>query len=540
MEWTFLTLKILITDILASGKGLKTFTRDFIGAGPRTVAGILKSFDIKSRIVLLGDINKIKMKEYYALMISGMSMDFLACQDLIKAWRKATSYRKPIILGGPITSGSEAFLKRLDFDVAVLGEGELVLSDLVKQEVLYDFQEKKDALGKIDGITWREGENLWSNPISTYLNKETFNKYQPSTTHVKDYPNHFIARVYVECVRGCSNYNRTKFELKDGRKCANCTICEEKPNDRMECPKDIPPGCGYCSVPSVYGPSKSKTQENILQDVQGLIAEGVRKIVLGGPDFLDYDRESLSNSKWLMDPVNPGVNVDSIRNLLKELHSIKEIKNKKVYISIENIKPHLFTEDVANIIAKYLPNTYMSIGCETGSSTLARSIGRPSLPKNAINAVKLAKKHGIKVHGYFIHNLPGQDASSARETLDMMNNLQQIGVEKITLYKFKPLPGSAFEKFKSLETKHSKILKKRAIKINLEQKAKYINKKVDLLVLEQHFKDPTIGMGVFLTEGPTVLIPEAGNLIGKEVRVKITDVISDKLLKGTLLSTKKK
>ena len=540
MEWTFLTLKILITDILASGKGLKTFTRDFIGAGPRTVAGILNSFNIESKITLLDDIKSTKMNNYDVLMISGMSMDFIACQNLVKAWRRTGTGKKPVILGGPITSGSLKFLKRLDFDIAVMGEGELVISNMVKYEILYDFMDKKSALEKIEGITWKDVQELKTNPSKSYLDKATFNKFRPSTTHVRDYPNYFIARVYVECVRGCSNFNRTKLQLLDGRKCSNCTICEEKPNDRMECPQNIPPGCGYCSVPSVYGPSKSKTKDNIIQDVQGLIREGVRKIVLGGPDFLDYERESLSDSKWLMDPKHPGVNVEEIENLLTDIHLIEEVKKEKVFVSIENIKPHLFSEEVASIIAKNLPNTYMSIGCETGSASLAKSIGRPSLPSDAINAVKLAKKHGIKVHCYFIHNLPGQDEAAARETREMMNKLQEIGLEKITLYKFKPLPGAALENHKSLETRHSKMLKKAAIKINYKLKKAYMNKEVRLLISEQHFKDPTIGMGVFLTEGPTVLVPDAGNLIGKEVKVKITDVISDKLIKGSLVSNKKK
>jgi len=540
MEWTFLTLKILITDILASGRGLKTFTRDFIGAGPRTVAGILHSLKINSKITLLDKIKDINLIEFDVLMISGMSMDFQACSDLIKTWRKTSNEKKPVILGGPITSGSQKFLKRLDFDLAVVGEGELVISDLVKNDILHDFMDKKSNLAKIKGISWKVGQEIKNNPSIAYLDKETFNKFRPSTTHIRDYPNYFIARVYVECVRGCSNFNRTKFELLDGRKCSNCTICEENPNDRMECPQDIPPGCGYCSVPSVYGPSKSKTIDNIVQDVQGLIREGVRKIVLGGPDFLDYERESLSNSKWLMNPTDPKINVDAIENLLTSIHSIEEVRKEKVFVSIENIKPHLFSEAAASIIAKNLPNTYMSIGCETGSPSLARSIGRPSLPKDAINAVKLAKKHGIKVHCYFIHNLPGQDDVAARETREMMKNLQEIGVEKITLYKFKPLPGSAFENHRSLETKYSKKLKKAAIKINYHLKEAYLNKKVKLFISEQHFKDPTIGMGVFLTEGPTVLVPNAGNLIGKEVDVKIIDVISDKLLKGSIISNKKK
>ncbi|MHA1784197.1 MAG: B12-binding domain-containing radical SAM protein [Candidatus Helarchaeota archaeon] len=526
----------MISDILAAGKGRKIFSRDFIGAGPRTISGILKDNDISSRIYLFNNSTKKNMRNYDVLMISGMSMDYQACKIITKFWRAIKNRNKnPIIIGGPIATGSTQFLQTLDFDVAVIGEGEKALIDILNKNILEDFENERHYLKKIDGISFKIDQKLYSNPITSYINKKAFNQFIPSAKHVTCYPNYFIARVYVECVRGCSNFNRTTFRLPNGNKCANCNICEENPNDRMNCPHNIPPGCGYCSVPSVYGPSRSKTKENLLLDINNLVREGVRKIILGGPDFLDYQREALVDSEWLMNPNSPPPNVEAIRELLTAIHEIPEINQKKVFVAIENIKPNLFSEELASIIAKYLPNTWLSIGCETGSPRLARAIGRPSTPRDALNAVKIAKKHGIKVHTYFIHNLPGQDEIAVHKTRDLMMKFQKIGIEKVTIYKFKPLPSTAFENFRSKETRFSKKLKKLAIKMNYEQKKKLLGKVVRLFILERHFQDPSIGIGVFLTEGPTVLVFNAGNLIGKEVDVKINEVISDKLVGGSLI-----
>ena len=531
-----LDLNVLILDILATGKGFKAFTRDFIGAGPRTVAGILKKGGVKSHISLFNEDISKKMQDYDILMISAMSMDAEACKSLIKKWRNGKNREEyPVVLGGPIASGSRRFLKNIDFDLAIIGEGELIINKLIKKKILLNFQSNKKKLNQIDGVFFKSPNSLKINPIVSYLDKKTFNEFLPSTSHVKCYPNFHIARVYVECVRGCSNFNRTKMTLLNGRKCNNCRICEEHPNDRLNCPENIPPGCGFCSVPSVYGPSKSKLKENIVSDIIGLVREGVRKIILGGPDFLDYERESLTDFEMLMDPAVPGANVDAIEDLLSEIHSIPEISNNKVYVAIENIKPNLFSEELAKIIARYLPNTYFSVGCETGSLKLAKSIGRPSIPQDALNAVKIAKKYGIKVHAYFIHNLPGQDKDAAFKTRDLMLKLQKNNIDKITIYKFKPLPSSAFQDFSSKESKYSKMLKKLAIKINRKQKEKYLGKKFTIFILEQHFTDPTIGIGVFLSEGPTVMVPKAGHLVGKEVTVLINRVVSDKMLEGSII-----
>ena len=147
----FLDLKILISDILAAGKGLKAFTRDFIGAGPRTVAGILKNRGIESKISLFNDANSKKMEEFDILMISAMSMDAQACKTVIKKWRSVKKgVNKPVILGGPIASGSERFLRKIDFDLALIGEGELIINELINNNILADFQYNHDKLNIID------------------------------------------------------------------------------------------------------------------------------------------------------------------------------------------------------------------------------------------------------------------------------------------------------------------------------------------------------------------------------------------------------
>ena len=44
-------MKPLIVDALASGKGSRLVTRDVIGAGQRTIAGIIESEGIETKIV---------------------------------------------------------------------------------------------------------------------------------------------------------------------------------------------------------------------------------------------------------------------------------------------------------------------------------------------------------------------------------------------------------------------------------------------------------------------------------------------------------
>jgi len=116
-----------------------------------------------------------------------------------------------------------------------------------------------------------------------------------------------------------------------------------------------------------------------------------------------------------------------------------------VYVSIENVKPRLFDDEAASIIAEHLPKSTIHLGCETGSEEHSFELGRPSSPSQALEATKTAVKHGLRPHVYFIHGLPGQTDETARKTIEIMNEMVRSGAEKITLYRFKPLPLSAFQ-----------------------------------------------------------------------------------------------
>jgi hypothetical protein len=83
-------VKPLIVDALASGKGVKHSTQDVIGAGPRTLAGVLESIGFKP-VIMPVDVfldARTDVEYYDILLISGMSSDFSAVQRGVRRWRK--------------------------------------------------------------------------------------------------------------------------------------------------------------------------------------------------------------------------------------------------------------------------------------------------------------------------------------------------------------------------------------------------------------------------------------------------------------------
>jgi len=537
-------LNVIIVDALGAGKGYRKFSRDVIGAGPRSIAGILEQSGLDCKIVLAEHFLTSKkdfVNNFDMLFISGMTMDLPCITKVVSRWRKVKATDKPpVIVGGPVASDPYTLISKTRCSIAVIGEGEETLIDLLKNGLTDGIVPEPSTLKNIKGIAWLNENKISVNPLRPILPKEKLKAFFPSVERIRDYPSFWACRVYVECVRGCSNFYRTKIQLPDGRKCTDCGNCfSGSLSQRYFCPQNIPPGCGYCSVPSLFGPSRSRYCEDIVREIKLLINRGVRRIVLGASDFLDYQRDELVYPEPLTDPRHPPPNYKAIERLLSKISYISEVASGEVYVSVENVKPNLFDEKAAKIISEHLPRSTIHIGCETGSEIHCKLIGRPSTPREVLNAVKIARKYGLRPYVYLIHGLPGQSKGTVNATLDIVHKMKNY-VEKITIYRFKPLPFSAFGDFPTplpaIKDSLSKKIVNEVEKVNREMKYKLVGKIFNVIIAEPFRKRKNDGVGYVISEGPVVIVKNAGGKIGRKLKVKVNRVISDRLVEAEEIS----
>ena len=234
-------MKPLIVDTLASGKGTRLTTLDVIGAGPRTVAGVLEKHGMDPIITPVERFlkGKIEVQNYDVILISGMTSDIPAMGKTIRKWRKEN--KGSVIIGGPASSEPERVLKKIGADIVITGEGEKTLSELIELGAL---QGSTEGLDKVLGISYRVKKRVTINPMRPVQSREIFKEYQASTDTIKGYGLYKSARVYIEAVRGCSNYHRARIGPM-GDSCMFCEQCTESGlKERYDCPVGIPPGCG--------------------------------------------------------------------------------------------------------------------------------------------------------------------------------------------------------------------------------------------------------------------------------------------------------
>lgn len=529
--------KILVLDANARGKGIRYATLDVIGIGPRIIVSILKSFGFYVQLEPYEKIthNKSILNEFDVLAISFMVSDFPAVRKIINIWRSMNNGL--VVLGGPGTLDTNR-LSTLNFDIAFKGEAEITLLKILKEykslNEFYLAQIKNP--NTINGLALKIGDKLIDGGISPWTPKEVINNIMPDIESIRNYPFYWASRIYVETVRGCSNFYRPQAISEF---CRVCNICRSGDlGARIKCPSNIPPGCGYCNVPMIHGFPRSRDPYKIVSEVEALLKLGATRIVLSAPDFLDYGRELLVNGP-LTDPCYPPPNIDMIEHLLQMITKIPKIMKGEATVSIENVKACLIDEYVAEILGKYLRDTAIYIGLESCSDKLLELIGRPSKCRDTLRAIELLSKYGLRPYVYLMYGIPLETREDIDITIKMLDDPIFSYVERIVLYKFRPLPYTPLEKILNVNTYTNngiiKQLYEKVKEFNTQKKRHMLYRKIDVIIASTYNRDPRYLVAYPLKHGPVTLIKTAKRFIGYIATVRITKIISDRMVLGEII-----
>jgi radical SAM superfamily enzyme YgiQ (UPF0313 family) len=466
--------------------------------------------------------------DYDVLLVSAMTSDEASAARLARLWRRWSG--GPAILGGPVTADPSS-VDRLGYDLGVYGEAEETLPRLLSMGLSRARLPGADELRRVPGLVV-PGYGLTGRPRPVprqalgYLH----------SVDIEGYPLYWASRVYVEIVRGCSNFRRPRLRLPGRRSCIECGLCWSGPlSKRVSCPVGIPAGCGYCSVPELYGPARSRPLDVVVREVRELVRRGVTRIVLSAPDALDYGRDLLVDPEPLTDPCRPPANLDALRELLETLYTeVPELAAREAYLMIENVKACLVDERVAKLLGRYLKGTPVHIGAESGDDRLLAEIGRPAYTSDVARAVRLLSSEGLQPYVYFIYALPGETRESAERTVEFMEDLWRAGAYKITAYRFRPLPATAFEGLATEVTEYSEMVKRKASELNVRSKVALIDATVRAVVAGYH-RGKGMLVAYPLPHGPVALLKGPRSLVGWLVELKIVDVVSDRMVEAVLV-----
>lgn len=159
--------------------------------------------------------------------------------------------------------------------------------------------------------------------------------------------------------------------------------------------------CTYCAIPSARGRVRSKAPEDVLTEVEGLIAGGCREVVLTGIETASYGRDL------------PGV---TLAELLKKADALPGIGR----IRLGSLDPSLFKEDFVATVAglsHLAPHFHLSV--QSGSSAVLAAMKRKynrEMALAGIRRLRAAIPH-VQLTADFIVGFPGESEADFADTM---------------------------------------------------------------------------------------------------------------------------
>jgi tRNA-2-methylthio-N6-dimethylallyladenosine synthase len=272
--------------------------------------------------------------------------------------------------------------------------------------------------------------------------------------------------------------------------------------------------CHFCVVPYTRGPEYSRPFNQIINEAEKLIENGVKEIVLLGQNVNAYSY--MKNSKEYR-----------ISNLINKLESYSEIKRIRYTTS----HPRDMTDDLIDCYStskKLMPFVHLPI--QSGSNKILKLMNRKHTVETYIDIYERLKKINpvIEFSSDFIISYPSESEDDFNDTLDLVKKIRFINSFSFI---FSPRPGT---KAANLNLIDKEISKERLLKIQehlskhqLRMNESLINKSIDVLV-ENKIDGQSKLFGRNMYMNSVIFDGEIKN-IGRELKVKIDKVNKNSL-----------
>lgn len=291
--------------------------------------------------------------------ITCFSYNYRYFYDLILKIKKLS--KTLIVLGGPHVSAlRKEVLKETKADLAIKGEGEITLCELIKE-----LEKTRPNFRKIKGLIWRQKGKVIENEdreLIKNLDNLPFPDYYAFP--IERYPCFLIKALPLITSRGC------------------------------------PYGCNYCSVRLSMGRGfRPRSPENVLQEIKYWYQKGWTNFDINDDCFtLDLKR------------------AEKICDLIVK-------KNLKIKFQLYNgIRVDRISLKLLKKLKK-AGCTFIAYGCESGNEKILKIIGKGISLKQVRQAVDWTNYAGIKNAVNFIIGHPTETYTQALETLSFAKSL---------------------------------------------------------------------------------------------------------------------
>jgi len=367
------------------------------------IAGYLKKYSkIPVEIAIFDKQNLIAgLKKFNPDVIgcSAVSETFYAANELAKKIKE--EIKVPLFLGGLHVTLAPHDFKDSNFDIAVLGEAEKTVLEIVENfEAIKRYDIK--TLKKINGLLFRDPktkEVIYSPPREQIQNLDEI-----------PFPDRELLnmRFYLQPRPGTNHSLQVRASMMTSRGC--------------------PYSCGFCATTVFWKNNK-----------------GINTIRYHSPEYVAKETKMLVEKYgvehiFIFDDLFM-VDKQRVKDIVTALE--KEGIKRRVEFSIQ-ARANLITKEMANDL-KEMGVKQLIFGFESGSDRVLKTIKGPSVSSKVnAEAIKNCKEVGIEVQGLFIIGSPGEKEEDLQQTYDFIKN---NNLDYAMIYQGYPFPGTDWFKY---------------------------------------------------------------------------------------------
>lgn len=229
--------------------------------------------------------------------------------------------------------------------------------------------------------------------------------------------------------------------------------------------------CSYCIIPYARGRVRSRREEDILREVQGIVAAGYREIVLTGIHISSY-----------------GIDRDGpeLLPLLEKLHAIEGLER----IRIGSLEPRIVTEEFAKRISglpKICPHFHLSL--QSGCDTVLRRMNRQYTVGEYFQTTEALRKYyrDPAITTDVIVGFPGETEAEFRMTEEFV---RKVNFYEMHIFKYSRRQGTRAAQMKDQLTeaeksRRSAVLMQAERQMSHDYRTGYLGREAEVLFEEK-------------------------------------------------------
>ena len=227
--------------------------------------------------------------------------------------------------------------------------------------------------------------------------------------------------------------------------------------------------CTFCVIPFGRGNLRSKSKEQIIKEINNLINEGHKEIILTGVDIASWNMENKKEASL-------GILIEYI---LSEAPRLERLR-------LSSMDVIGFDEKLIDLIAnnkRILPHIHLSL--QSGDNLILKRMKRRHLREDAIDLCDQLKQKRpeISFGADLIVGFPTETEEMFQNTLDIIEECQ---LDWIHAFPFSPRPGTPAAKMPQNDNKliklRSKILRDVAKQRKIKHLENLVNKNIEVFV----------------------------------------------------------